>query len=145
MSEYKTNTTYDTQHIQAVIGLTGFVSQQRNIKMFNERFTRIELPEKFAPEHIEMMLKDLSLISEIAAKQPDDFLSLNNAILNNDLPKANQLSRKINLTEKYLLANGGNAWGVVIIIAIGAALLLSSDTPPTPQPSDGGPPDAGPG
>jgi hypothetical protein len=125
--------------MQAVIGLTGFASQQGDFRVYKERLTRIELPGNFTADHIELMKKDLAAIIKIAEQQPQDFLSLNNAVLQYDLQAANQLAGKIGLTEENLRANGGDVWGVVAAIAIAAAILLASDSPtPPPEPSQPG-------
>lgn len=141
MTNYEKATTQNAQGLQAIVGLTGFALQQGDVRMFRERLTHIELPEKFTANHVALMRKDLAIISGIAEQQPEDLLSLNNAVLKYDLQTANRLAQKIGLTEENMLANGGNIWGLIIIIAIGAALLLESDSPhpPAPEPApDGG-------
>ncbi|WP_448572362.1 hypothetical protein [Trichothermofontia sp.] len=108
MANNETATGSNPQGMQIIIGLTGFASQQGDFRVYKERLTRIELPENFNATHIELMKKDLAAIIKIAEQQPQDSLSLNNAVLKYDLQAANQLAGKIGLTEENLRANGGD-------------------------------------
>lgn len=145
MANNATATRTNTKGMRAVIGLTGFASQQGDFRVYKEQLTRIELPEDFIAHHIELMKKDLAAIIKIAERQPQDFLSLNNAVLRYDLQRANQLASKIGLTEENLRANGGDVWGVVAAIAIAAAILLASDSPTLPTDAGQSASDAGSG
>jgi hypothetical protein len=112
-----------------------------------DRIARLQLPESLTAEHLNVAQKDLELLAEIMRQYPDEFLALQNAVLEHDFRSARQLGEKIGLNEEAFVAREGGVWVLVAVIAIGAALLLSSDSPPPPPPppANAGAPDAGTG
>jgi hypothetical protein len=76
---------------------------------------------------VELMQKDLESIARIAAQHPNEVLALHNRILDHDYSGARQIAQSIGLTEEALAVQRGGKWGVVIVIAIAAAVLLEHD------------------
>ena len=135
----------------AVIGLTGVETTIDGLGVSSEHLARLQLPAELTAEHMERMRNDLAILAETASTRADEWMEFQNAALARD-PKAVRLADELGLTESKMAAKGGGAlWVVVAVMAVAAALLLESDTPPTPAPApdggapDGGAPDAGPG
>jgi hypothetical protein len=133
---------------QAVVGLTGLETNIDGVVVSSERLMRLQLPDKFTSEQMDRIRSDLAILAETASEKPDEWMAFQNAALARD-PAAARLGDELGLTEDKMLARGGGLILLVIAIAVAAALLLESDTPPTPAPDggapDGGAPDAGPG
>lgn len=75
MNKNEVNMLPNQETAQAVAGLAGYFTQQGDIRLYKERLTRIQLPKTFTAEHIEMMLKDIAIISRIAENNKDAFLA----------------------------------------------------------------------
>jgi hypothetical protein len=134
--------------IHAIIGVTGWQSSVGGVKVTKESFARLQLPESFTGEHVDVIQQDLSILNELIGQYPNEFLELQNAVMNQDFATARELAHNIGLSEEAFAARRGGIVLLVIAIAVAAALLLSSDspTPPPPPPtSDAGAPDAGTG
>jgi hypothetical protein len=137
--------------IQALFGLSGFQSDVNGIIVTQERIARLQMPETFTAEHLKTAQRDLEILAEVAQAAPDDMAALQNALIQNDFQTARDLTVKLGIDEAQMIAKGGGGvWLVVAVIAVGAALLLASDSPtphePAPVSPDGGThPDGGTG
>lgn len=92
-----------------------------------ERSIRVALSSDFTRADVELMQKDLESIAQIAQRYPDEVLAVHSRILEHDFSGAREIARRIGLTEEALVAQRGGKWGVVIVVAIAAAVLLEHD------------------
>lgn len=64
------------QGSHVVIGLTGFGTEVDGVKVSREHFIRAELPQSIGREDVQVLRRDLELLSGIAEQHPDDFTAL---------------------------------------------------------------------
>lgn len=137
-----------TSKVQLVAGLTGFEGLSGDVRLSGERLVRLEVPETFGREHVDLMQRDLEVMAGIAKRYPDELVKLENAVLRHDFASAAKLANEIGLTEDQIVAQGGAKWGSIAVgvgIVLVFGLLLESDSPHPPAPEETGPGDAGAG
>jgi hypothetical protein len=117
----------ETSGVQAVAGLKGLTVDAGGFTASGEHVARLDLPQSFTSEHMDIIQKDIEILAEIVNQYPDDFLALQNAIVQHDRATARQLADKLGLNEQAIVARGGGVWGLVIVIAVAAAILLEHD------------------
>jgi hypothetical protein len=133
---------------QLVIGITGYRVESGGHGVVGDRYVRIDLPPAVTEDHIALMQRDLTYMSEIAQQHPKDLTELQNAMLRHDFSTATQMARRIGLTEAQFAARGGGQEGVVAaaIVAVLVAAAVIEDAvahaKPTVDPDNPIPPGA---
>lgn len=138
--------------VQAVVGLSGLNSTVGGFSITRERIARVDVPAALSNSDLDAVQKDLEILTTMLSTRRTEFVSLSNAMLEQDVDQVTRLAQSLGLSEASFTERKGGLWGLVIVIAIAAAVLLESDSPsPAPPPpppppagaSDGGAPDGG--
>ena len=88
---------------------------------------KIDLPQEFSSDHIKLAQRDIELIGDMIKQSPDDLIQLINHASNGEASRARKIAADIGFTESDFERQGGGMLAIVIIIAVGAALLLAHD------------------
>jgi hypothetical protein len=122
---------------QAIFALTGLPLNSAMLRTTCERSLRVDLPHTFTREHVACMENDFAVLSELAAKHPEEIAEIHNAVLKSDFERATAGARKIGLTETALVERGGGQVGLavgILVVLVAAAFLMSDSAPSTPEP-----------
>ncbi|NEA65373.1 hypothetical protein [Streptomyces sp. SID12488] len=113
--------------MKLVAGFDDMPQDTNGVTASAQRLIKMGLPDRLDPDKITLAVNDLRAILSSFESYPDEHLNLQNAILRQDFREAREIAKRVGITEKDLLANGGQLWGVVVVIAIAAAVLLEHD------------------
>ena len=109
------------------MGVTAGTQNQSEFEVAAGRSVHLEIPADFSNEHIELALKDLDILKDILGKCPSEFKQIVSAIEAGNFKDAQAIAKTVGISEEAIIQRGGGLWGLVIVIAIGAALLLAHD------------------
>lgn len=128
--------------VQAIIGLSGIPSQWGGLPTTQERFTRLDLPDKISPEHIASLRAECERLADLADRHPETMAALQNAVLQGDQRTTDQAIDQLGLRPPpaaEFVAPLAVAGAVVLLIVLGALLSSDSPTPPREGPDAGAP------
>lgn len=109
------------------IGVTGTAQTQSKFDIAFGNSIRVEVPETFAAEHVALATRDCEILAEILKSNPRELGQIVSATTTGKLAEAKEIAEKIGLTEDNFIKQDGGMLAVVIVIAIGCALLLAHD------------------
>nr|WSY54647.1 hypothetical protein OG999_33920 [Streptomyces sp. NBC_00886] len=113
--------------MKLVAGFDEMPQDTNGVTATAQRLIKMGLPDQWDPDKITLAANDLRVILSSFEKYPEEHLNLQNAIARQDFREARAIAKKVGITEQDLSASGGQLWGVVIVIAIAAAVLLEHD------------------
>lgn len=87
----------------------------------------ISLPKEFTDEYVRLATNDCSILAKILKEHPEDIRKIFTAIGSGKLDEAKEAAAKIGFNEDNISKQGGGLWALVIVIAVGCALLLAHD------------------
>ena len=132
------------------VSLSGFAKDFSGTRLSGERTIHIELPSKFDESQLDIMSKDIDLISELARKDPKTMAGILNAAQGLRFEDAGKLADSIGFNEANMIKRGGGQIGVAAAILAGLVILAivvgSHDGGSQPEPVGPdveGAPDAG--
>lgn len=125
--------------VHLLLGLSGLGGRADGIRTSSDRVVRIELPT-ITPEHVDLMVKDLSTIGRLASTDKAAMAEICNAVAEHDLARSHHLATKFGLTEENLATEGGAIIGLMVGALAVAIIILAATTSPNPGPGPG--PDA---
>jgi hypothetical protein len=109
------------------IGVCGGTSRQSQFDVAPGRSVQINLPSEFSAEHVALASKDLEILLTLLSEKPNEMQQIVAAVSAGNFASAQELAKEIGLTESDFVDQGGGLLAVVIVIAIGCALLLEHD------------------
>lgn len=109
------------------IGVTGLTQAQSKFEVAPGRNVHIDLPAQFSADHVTLAAKDAEILQGILKDRPKEIEGIVSAVAAGNFKEAQEIAKKIGITEDYFLKQGGGMWAVVVVIAVGCALLLEHD------------------
>lgn len=109
------------------VGVTSGTQHQSKFEVAAGQSVRLDIPTDFSNDHIGLAIKDLDILKDILIKSPKEFSEIVSAVGAANFKDAQAIATRIGISEDYFIQKGGGMWAVVIIIAIGCALLLARD------------------
>ena len=84
------------------IGVTSNVKalQQRSFDVAAGRSVRLEIPEGFSDEHLQLAIRDLDILKDILTKYPKEFKEVVSAIAAGNFSQAQTIAKRVGITEK---------------------------------------------
>lgn len=120
-----------------VISVSGSSASQSEFEVATGRSVRIDIPETFGNDLVSLAANDIVILKKILEDKPNDVSKFVKAVSAGQYAEVNRMTKELGVDEDSFVKKGGGQYGlliVVAVIAIGAALYLESDTPPTTQP-----------
>lgn len=109
------------------VGVCGSTSRQSHFDVAPGRSVQINLPDEFTADHVALASKDLEILLTLLSEKPGEMQQIIAAVSAGNFSSAKELAAEIGLTEGGFAEQGGGMLAIVIVIAIGAALLLEHD------------------
>jgi hypothetical protein len=109
------------------IGVSGRTQAQSKFEVAPGRNVHVDLRAGFSADHIALAAKDAEIIRGILKDKPKEVQEIVSAVSAGKFKEAQKIAERIGITEDYFVKQGGGLWALVIVIAIGCALLLAHD------------------
>ncbi|PEG13116.1 hypothetical protein COO04_27245 [Bacillus toyonensis] len=110
-----------------VVGIVGDPKPQSKFEVSSGKNARIEIPKEFTFDHVKLAKNDCEILSEILNHHPQEISKMVNSISIGKFSEAKAIANKIGISEENFIQKEGGMWGLVIVIAVGCALLLAHD------------------
>jgi hypothetical protein len=109
------------------VGVSSQMQSQSKFEVAPGRNVHIDLPVQFSTDHIALALRDTEIIQAILKNKPKEMEAIMSSVTTGNFKEAQKLAEEIGLSEDYFIKQGGGMWALVILIAVGCALLLAHD------------------
>ena len=109
------------------IGVTGRTQAQSMFEVAPGRNVHVDLPAGYSAEHLALAAKDAEILMGILKDKPQEVQAIISAVSAGNFTEARKVAKGIGITEEDFMEQGGGLWGVVIVIAVVAVLLLEHD------------------
>jgi hypothetical protein len=87
----------------------------------------VEIPSDFTAGHNALAARDLEILGGILSGKGDEVGRLVSAASRGEFEEARSLARQIGIAEDNFVAQNGGLWGLVVVIAVVAAVTLAHD------------------
>lgn len=110
-----------------VVGVSGIGQLQSIFDVSPGRSVRIDIPKNFTDDHFDLAARDIEILGEILKSHSSECCQIVNAVNAGNFKDAQKIAEQINLTEKNFISQGGGIWGLILFIAVVAAVSLEHD------------------
>jgi hypothetical protein len=124
---YMPETASKSSSASVSISVSGSTQAQSKFRVASGRNVHVDLPMKFSAEHISLAARDAEILQGILNDNPEQIERIVSAVTAGNFQEAQEIARSIGMTEESFIEQGGGLLAIVIIIAIGCALLLAHD------------------
>jgi len=109
------------------IGVSGRTQAQSKFEVAPGRNVHVDLPVEFSANHVALAAKDAEILLSILKDKPKEVEEIVSAVGAGNFKETQKIAERIGITEDYFVKQGGGLFALVIVIAIGCALLLAHD------------------
>ncbi|MBP1823057.1 hypothetical protein [Mycobacterium sp. OAE908] len=109
------------------ISVSGPASHVSEFDVAQGSSVHVEIPSDYTEKHNALATKDLEILSGILSGRSDEVSRLISAASRGEFDEARSLAKQIGIVEDNFVSQDGGLWGLVVVIAVVAAVTLAHD------------------